>query len=74
MTKLLVAILSVLWALGALFVLWQFAQNGRYQTAQGEGRYILTDTRTGAVYIGTLPYAGMVHQTDSLHVYSFPIR
>ena len=48
--------------------------NGRYQTTQGEGRYFVTDTRTGAVYIGSLPYGGAYHQADTLMLFSKPVR
>ena len=48
--------------------------NGRYQTTQGEGRFFVTDTQTGEVYMGSLPYGGTVHKRDSLMRYSFPIR
>ena len=47
MQKLTLALLT-LFAIGLLFVLHEFAQNGRYQSAES-GEFV-TDTRTGAIY------------------------
>ncbi|MBH8567330.1 hypothetical protein KB206_00425 [Microvirga sp. STS02] len=47
MQKLVIVLLS-LFAIGLLFVLNEFARNGRYRT-DPQGRFV-TDTRTGAIY------------------------
>ncbi len=49
--KYLPIILKYLWGVAVLIILYQFSQNGRYQIKSGEGLPLITDTRTGNVFI-----------------------
>ena len=62
---------AVLWAFGLLYILSRPNETGRFQTVMVERDYLVTDTKTGAVYIGSQYSKG---RGDSLTLFSPPLR